>query len=56
MRPKRVGQKVVFVVVDCLDLTQRHLARRTLERYKLIKGEPGFKIVEDFEPWLKRVA
>ena len=55
MRPKGDEQNMVFVV-DFLDLTQRHLAMHTLERYKLIKGEPSFKIVENFEPWLKRVA
>ena len=55
MRSKGDERNMVFVV-DFLEMTQRHLILHTIERYKVPKGETGFKIVEDFGPWLKRVA
>jgi superfamily II DNA or RNA helicase len=51
MRPKE-GENNVFIV-DFIDLTQKYLARHSLERYKLIKAEPGFKIVDNFEELLR---
>lgn len=47
MRPK-AGDNHVFII-DFIDLTNRHLARHSMARFKIIKDEPGFTIVSSFD-------
>jgi len=51
MRPKEKDNKVL--IVDFIDLTNKHLARHSMEHYLTIKNEPGFIIVNDFDNFLK---
>ena len=46
-RPKK-GENFTCIV-DFIDLSQRHLAKHSLSRYKALKSEPGFKIVESWD-------
>ena len=46
MRPKK-GENHTFIV-DFIDLTQKHLAKHSLARFKIIKEEPGFIIINDY--------
>jgi hypothetical protein len=41
------------LIVDFIDLTNKHLARHSMEHYLTIKNEPGFIIVNDFNEFLK---
>ena len=52
MRPKDTGNWVL--IVDFIDLTNKHLARHSKERFQLIHEEPGFIIVPNFDGILKR--
>jgi len=54
MRPKADGNWVL--IVDFIDLTNKHLARHSKERFVLVKDEPGFIIVPDFDFLLKKAA
>jgi len=54
MRPKEDGNWVL--IVDFIDLTNKHLARHSKERFGLIREEPGFEIVPDFNFLLKASA
>jgi superfamily II DNA or RNA helicase len=46
MRPKS-GDNSVYIV-DFIDLTQRHLTKHSLERFKVVQAEPAFIRVDDF--------
>ena len=54
MRPKETGNWVL--IVDFIDLTNRHLASHSKERFQLIHEEPGFKIVPNFDSLIKMAA
>lgn len=47
MRPK-AGANTVYVV-DFADMTQKHLAKQAMQRFKIVQAEPGFKLVSDFD-------
>lgn len=51
MRPKP-GDNSVYIV-DFIDLTNKHLARHSLERFKTIRDEPAFIRVDDFIFWIE---
>ena len=51
MRPKKDANWVL--IVDFIDLTNKHLARHSKERFQLIHDEPGFIIVPNFDSIIK---
>lgn len=51
MRPKEGLNRCL--IVDFIDLTNKHLAKHSKERFEAIKAEPGFIIVSDFSTLLR---
>lgn len=54
MRPKAGLNRAL--IVDFIDLTNKHLAKHSKERFEAIRDEPGFVIVPDFNTLLRRAA
>jgi len=54
MRPKKGLNRCL--VVDFVDLTDKHLAKPSMSRLEAIKSEPGFIVVPDFKTLLRAVA
>ncbi len=54
MRPKADENWVL--IVDYIDLTNKHLAKHSMERFTVIRDEPGFEIVPNFNFLLKKAA
>ena len=54
MRPKKGLNRCL--VIDFVDLTNKHLAKHSMSRLEVFKSEPGFIIVPDFKTLLRAVA
>jgi len=51
MRPKKGLNRAL--IVDFIDLTNKHLAKHSLQRFTAIKEEPGFVMVSNFDTLLR---